>query len=194
MHYTSETSGFESGTFCGFRMNRKDDVTSNARNNTMLCERLEKLESVISKLGNIAQESVERELKLEEEFSKAKRSIFGFASRFKSSLAHGAMRNLAAMLPDVQTNDVDNSSCITSATNNGTSKYIATLCEIGKNLCSESKHIAASDAKRNDAVEELHKFEDFVRDTVRAEINDMRSFRDEIKECKKTLSLKNLRY
>ena len=194
VYYATETYGFESEAFCDFRITRKDDVAGNAEKSTMLCERLEKIESVISKLGNTAQESVERELKLEEEFSQVKLSMLGFASRFKNSLAHGATRNLTAMLPEVQTNDVDNSSRTASAKNTGTSKYIATLCEIGKALCSESKHIVATIANHNDVVEELRQFEDSVRETVRTQINGIRSLRDEIKECKKTLPLKSLLY
>ena len=186
MNCSNETSGFESEASCSFPINRKDNVASSAGKSTRLYEMLEKLESVISKLGNIAQESVERELKLEEEFSQIKRSILGFSSRFRTSLSDGAIRNLPAMLPEVQSNDVDNSSRTKSATSNGTSKYIATLCEVGETLCTESKRIAAAIANRN-GVEDLRKFEDYVQETVRTEIDSMRSIRDEITKYKKTL-------
>ena len=192
MHYSNETSVFEDEASCAFHITKKDDAANNERKN--IFERLEHLESVISKLGSLAKESVERELKLEEELSQAKRSFLGFASSFKNSLTHGAIRNLPTMFSGVQANDFDNSSRTTGATSNGTSMYIATLCEVGKTLCSESKHIAATITNRNELVEELRRFEDYVRETLRTQRNDMRSVRSEINERKKTLFLNNLRY
>ena len=105
----------------------------------MLHERLAKLESIISKLGNIAQQSVERERKLEEEFSEIKRTMLVFESHIRNSLTHGTLSNDSNMSPDVQGN-VQNSNNTTqkNCINNGTSKYIATLCEMGKVPCSES--------------------------------------------------------
>ena len=39
----------------------------------------------------------------------------------------------------------------------------------------------------------LRKLEDFTCETIRIHINDLRLFRDEVEECTKALTLKNMR-
>ena len=172
---------------CGFERGRKRSYPATS---TMLDIRLQRLKSILSKLGSTAQESAKREVKLEEEFSEAKRAIFRFASSFKNSLPREAIGDLLDMFPKAQTNGIDNSRRTTTATNNSTSKYIATLCEIGKILISQCMSIAAKYSEYTEVVRELHEFQDVASERMRKEIDEIRSMKDEFEQIKRTLALK----
>ena len=82
---------FELGNtvFCDICISEREDKHTDAGKSGMRHERLAKLDSIISKLGNIAQQSVERELMLGEEFSEIKRTMLVFEpclySKFSNS-------------------------------------------------------------------------------------------------------------
>ena len=172
---------------CGFERGRKRSYPATS---TMLDIRLQRLKSILSKLGSTAQESAKREVKLEEEFSEAKRAIFRFASSFKNSLPHEAIGDLLDMFPKAQTNGIDHSRRTTTATNNSTSKYIATLYEIGKILISQCMSIAAKYSEYTEVVRELHEFQDAASERMRREIDEIRSMKDEFEQIKRALALR----
>ena len=189
-YVSHESAIIESAVTCAYCRYEKEQSQSYPATSSMLCDRLQRLESIILELGSIAQESVERELKVEEVFSEAKRSILRFASNFKNSLNHGALGNFPAMFPEVHANDNDSSSRTTSATRNGTSKYITTLCELGKALCSQCTSLVAKYSKYNEVLNELHRFQNAAREKIRIEIDAITSVRFEFEEIKRALALK----
>ena len=172
---------------CGFERGRKRSYPATSK---MLDIRLQRLKSILSKLGRTAQESAKREVKLEEEFSEAKRAIFRFASSVKNSLPHEAIGNLLDMFPEVQNNGIDHSRRTTTATNNSTSTYIATLCEIGRILISQCMSIAAKYSEYTEVVRELHEFQDVASERMRREIDEIRSMKDEFEQIKRALTLR----
>ena len=189
-HVSNKNAGFQGAatcTCCGFERRRKRSYPGTSK---MLGIRLERLKSIISKLGSTAQESAKRELRLEEAFGQAKSAIFGFAASFKDSLPHEAIGNLLGMFPKVQNNGIDHSRRTTTATNNSTSKYIATLCEIGRILISECMSIAAKYSEHSEVVRKLREFQNVASERMRKEIDEIRSMRDEFEQIKSSLALR----
>ena len=139
LHVRNNKSELGNTVFCDICISEREDKHTYAGKSGKRHERLAKLESIISKLGNIAQQSVERERKLEEEFSEIKQTMLVFESHIRNSLTHGTLSNDPTMSPDMQGNiQSSNNTTQKKCINNGTSTYIATLCEMGKALCSES--------------------------------------------------------